>query len=59
SVALTALLLAAIAAERNRARHSLAHASTELDKLMHDLARATTLPANLRPSGWRRTKSES
>lgn len=59
SVVLTALLLAAITAERNRARHSLEHASTELDKLMHDLARATTLRADLRLSRARRTKSDS
>lgn len=48
SVTLTALLLAAITAERNRARRSLEQASAELDRLMRVLGPATTLSARLR-----------
>lgn len=50
SVALTTLLLAAITAERNRARRSLEQASMELDRLMQILGPATTLAPRVRLS---------
>lgn len=50
SVVLTTLLLAAITAERNRARHSLERASEELDRLMQALGPATSLPSRVRLS---------
>lgn len=59
SVVLTGLLLAAISAERNRARRSLEHASTELDRLMHQLVPATTLSARLQLARARRTEQNA
>lgn len=55
SVVLTALLLAAITAERNRARRSLEDASEQLDRLLHQLGPATTLSARLQLDHARRT----